>query len=82
MIGQQPLTTKGDIRVGDNAWIGFGVIILSGVRIGKNAVVGAGSTVTHDIPDNAIAVGNPARVIKMRAELDPKEKKSSDLKFA
>ncbi len=68
LIGQQPLQTKGGILIGDDAWLGFGVIVLSGVCIGKGAVVGAGSVVTHDIPDGAIAVGSPARVIKMRGQ--------------
>ena len=63
---QQPLTTRGPIVVGDHAWIGVGVIVLSGVRIGTDAVVAAGSVVTQDIPDRAIAAGVPARVIKIR----------------
>jgi acetyltransferase-like isoleucine patch superfamily enzyme len=63
---QQPLTTRGPIVVGDHAWIGVGVIVLSGVRIGAHAVVAAGSVVTSDIPDRAIAAGAPARVIKVR----------------
>ncbi len=65
----QPLQTKGDIIIDDDAWLGYGVIVLSGVRIGKGAVVGAGSVVTHDVPDGAIAVGSPARVVKMRRDL-------------
>ncbi|HMZ54589.1 MAG TPA: DapH/DapD/GlmU-related protein [Nitrospira sp.] len=69
LIGEQPLQSKGPIRVDDDAWLGCGVIVLSGVRIGKGAVVGAGSVVTRDIPDGAIAVGSPARVIKMRSDL-------------
>ncbi len=69
LIGKQPLQTKGGILVEDDAWLGYGVIVLSGVRIGKGAVVGAGSVVTRDIPDGAIAVGAPARVIKMRNDL-------------
>jgi acetyltransferase-like isoleucine patch superfamily enzyme len=67
-ICSQPNTTKGGIVVDDEAWLGFGVIVLSGVRIGKGAVVGAGSVVTKDIPDNAVAVGVPARVVKKRNE--------------
>lgn len=65
-IRDQPLKTKGGIIVGDDAWLGFGVIVLDGVKIGKGAVVGAGSVVTQDIPDNAVAVGVPARIVKMR----------------
>lgn len=65
-IQNQPLNSKGDIVVGDDAWLGYGVIVLDGVRIGNGAVVGAGSVVTEDIPDGGIAVGVPARVVKMR----------------
>ena len=74
LIRTQPLQSKGGITIGDDAWLGVGVIVLSGVHIGKGAVVGAGSVVTQDIPDEAIAVGNPARVIKMRSELVKKPK--------
>jgi acetyltransferase-like isoleucine patch superfamily enzyme len=66
---KQPLETKGPIVVGDHAWVGAGVIVLSGVRIGKGAVVAAGSVVTHDVPDNAIVAGVPARLVKMRDDL-------------
>ncbi len=52
------------IRIGDNSWIGGGVIICPGISIGANTTIGAGSVVTKDIPDNVIAVGNPCRVIK------------------
>lgn len=52
------------ISIGDNAWLGGGVIVLPGVTIGKNCVIGAGSVVTKDIPDNTIAVGNPAKVVR------------------
>lgn len=68
-ITQQPLTSKGNIIVGDDAWISFGVIILGGVRIGNGAVVGAGSVVTGSVPDNGVALGNPAKVVKMREEI-------------
>ena len=67
-IGEQPLTTKGPIIIEDDAWLGHGVIVLSGVRIGKGAVIGAGSVVTRDVPAGAIAVGVPARVVRMRAD--------------
>jgi acetyltransferase-like isoleucine patch superfamily enzyme len=65
-IGSQPVQSKGPIIVGDEAWLGVGVIVLSGVRIGQGAVIGAGAVVTHDIPDGAIASGVPARVVRMR----------------
>ena len=48
----------------NNVWIGGGAIILPGVTIGDNVVIGAGSIVTKDIPDNVIAAGNPCRVIR------------------
>lgn len=52
------------VTIGDNVWIGGSATILPGVTIGNNVVIGAGSVVTHDIPHNCVAVGNPARVIK------------------
>jgi len=48
----------------EDVWIGVNVTILPGVTIGENAVVGAGAVVTKDVPDNAVVVGNPARVIR------------------
>lgn len=52
------------IKIGDNVWFGGNVVVLPGVTIGNNVVVGAGSVVTKDIPSNVVAVGNPCRVIK------------------
>ena len=52
------------IRVGKNCWIGAGAILLPGVTIGDNSVIGAGSVVTRDIPANVVAVGNPCRVLR------------------
>jgi acetyltransferase-like isoleucine patch superfamily enzyme len=72
LIQNQPLFSRGDIIIGDEAWLGYGVIVLDGVRIGKGAVVGAGSVVTENIPDGGIAVGVPARVVKKRSEITKK----------
>lgn len=52
------------IHIKKNAWLGARVTVLPGVTIGENAIVGSGAVVTKDIPDNCIAVGNPARVIR------------------
>jgi maltose O-acetyltransferase len=52
------------IVIGDNVWLGGGVIVLPGVTIGENTVVGAGAVVTRDLPANVVAVGNPARVVR------------------
>ena len=52
------------IEVGNDVWIGGNVVVLPGVTIGSNVVIGAGSIVTKDIPSNSVAVGNPCRVIK------------------
>ena len=54
------------VEIGDNVWIGARVIILPGVHIGSGAVIGAGSIVTKDIPQNVVVVGNPAKIIKVR----------------
>ena len=58
------------VHISKGAWIGAGATILPGVTIGKYAIVGAASVVTRDVPDYGVAVGNPAKVIKM---LDPKK---------
>ncbi|HKG08371.1 MAG TPA: sugar O-acetyltransferase [Pedobacter sp.] len=52
------------VKIEDNVWIGGGVIILPGVTIGKDAVIGAGSVVTRSIPENSVAFGNPCKVIR------------------
>jgi maltose O-acetyltransferase len=52
------------IYIGDNAWLGGGVIVCPGVTIGENTVVGAGTVVTRDLPPGVLAVGNPARVVR------------------
>ncbi len=60
------------ITIGNNVWIGGSVCVLPGVTIGDNVVIGAGSVVAKDIPDNVIAVGNPCRVIREITEEDKK----------
>lgn len=59
-------TSKGPIIVEDEVWIGTNALILSGVKIGKGAIVAAGAVVTKDVPNYAIVGGNPAKVIKYR----------------
>ena len=59
-----------DITIEDNVWIGGNVCVMPGVTIGENAVIGAGSVVTKDIPANVVAAGNPCRVIKQITEAD------------
>lgn len=58
------------IHIGKNCWLGAGVIVLPGVTIGDNTVIGAGSVVTKDIPANVIAVGNPCKVVREINEHD------------
>lgn len=57
-------TQTAPVIIGDNVWIGGGAILLPGVTIGSNTVIGAGSVVTKDIPSNVVALGNPCRVIR------------------
>ena len=52
------------VRIGKNCWLGAGVIVMPGVTIGDNTVIGAGSVVTKDIPSNVVAVGNPCRILR------------------
>lgn len=57
-------TQTAPVVIGKNCWIGGGAIILPGVTIGDNVTIGAGSVVTHDIPANSVAYGNPCRVVR------------------
>jgi len=67
LIQNQPWETNNNyVIIEDNVWIGANSVILPGVKIYQGAIIGAGSIVTKDIPQNAIAVGNPAKVIKFR----------------
>ena len=58
------------IKIGNNCWLGAGVIVLPGITIGDNTVIGAGSVVTKDIPANVIAVGNPCKILRPIGEHD------------
>ncbi len=57
---------KRDVRVGHNVWIGYGACVLRGCSVGENAVIGANTVVTRDVPANAVVGGVPARLIRMR----------------
>ena len=59
----RPLYSKGQIKIGDNVWIGEKAAIMGGVSIGDGAVIGANTVVTHDVPAYSIAVGCPAKII-------------------
>lgn len=67
-------STKGNVIIGNDVWIGTNTTILSGVTIGDGAVIGMNSTVSKDVPPYAIVVGNPARIIKYRFTSDQIEK--------
>ena len=58
------------VHIGKNCWLGAGVLVMPGVTIGDNSVIGAGSVVTKDIPANVVAVGNPCRVLREIGEHD------------
>jgi len=58
------------VTICDDVWIGSNVVILPGITIGKNSVIGAGSIVTKDIPENVVAVGNPCYVLREISEYD------------
>lgn len=64
-IRQQGLYTR-PVRVGHNVWVGYGACFLRGTTTGDNAIVGTYAVVTKDVPDNGVAVGSPARVIRLR----------------
>jgi len=63
---EQPMDIRGGVQIGNHAWLGTGVTVLDGVKIGHHAIIGAHSLVTSDVPDWGVAVGTPARVIKVR----------------
>lgn len=68
--GERALQYNMPVHIGRNCWLGAGVIVMPGVTIGENTVIGAGSVVTRDIPANVVAVGNPCRVLRPIGEKD------------
>lgn len=69
-LRQQGLQFNMPIHIGKNCWLGAGVIVLPGVSIGDNTVIGAGSIVTRDVPANVVAAGNPCRVMRSIGQHD------------
>lgn len=69
-LREQGYQYNAPVHIGRNCWFGAGVIILPGVTVGNNTVIGAGSVVTKDLPDNVVAVGNPCRVLREINEHD------------
>lgn len=65
-VMEQPMETKGGVVIGDNAWIGAKATVLDGVKIGRDAIVGAHSLVREDVPERAIVAGTPAKIIRYR----------------
>ncbi len=68
LLGKKPLKKTGKTIIEDGCWIGAGVTIISGVKIGKGSVIGANAVVNKDIPPFSVAVGVPAKIIKKRNE--------------
>jgi acetyltransferase-like isoleucine patch superfamily enzyme len=69
----RPLVSNGPVKIGNNVWIGDKATILPNVKIGDGAVIGANTVVTKDIPPYAVAVGNPARILKIANEVSNEE---------
>ena len=69
-LRQRALQYNMPVRIGSNCWLGAGVIVMPGVTIGDDSVIGAGSVVTKDIPAGVVAVGNPCRVLRPIGEHD------------
>ena len=74
---QQGFQEDQPVEIGDDVWIGDRAIILPGVHVGKGVVIGAGAVVAKDIPDWAVVVGNPARVVRFRNQIVRREDQTS-----
>ncbi len=68
-VSERKLFSKGSVRICENVWLGENVCVMPGVTIGRNSIIGAGSIVTKSIPENCLAVGNPAKVIKFFGDI-------------
>ena len=69
-LREKGLQYNKDVHIGKNVWIGAGVVIVPGITIENNSVIGAGSVVVKDIPANVVAVGNPCRVLREISQHD------------
>lgn len=69
-LREKGMQFNADVKICNNVWIGAGAIIMPGITVGENSVVGAGSVVTKDVPPNTVVVGNPARVLREIGERD------------
>lgn len=65
-VGDRDACAADRVEIGEDVWIGFGATVLSGTRIGRGAIVGAGSVIVDDVPAYAVVVGNPAHVVRAR----------------
>jgi Acetyltransferase (isoleucine patch superfamily) len=63
-VSERELFSKGPVRICENVWLGENVCVMPGVTIGRNTIIGAGAVVTKSIPENCLAAGNPAKVIR------------------
>ena len=69
-LREQGYQYNAPVRIGKNCWLGAGVIVLPGITIGDNVVIGAGSVVTKDLPSDIVAVGNPCKILRKIGERD------------
>ena len=61
---ERPLISKGAVVIENNVWVGEGVVIMPGITIGENSIIGANSVVTKDVPKNTVVGGVPAKILK------------------